>query len=132
MFWSGLGRLSRFDMEVVMVWSGRPAFLASIAIVIGGFVYLNVKNDLKGYEKPPSTANSASIRQCEEMIKARATYPLSVNFHRITGTASDMNGVGGKPRIAMRFDAKNALGNELPYMANCDFGTDPPTLIISR
>lgn len=103
----------------------------SLTVLVIVVFLLSVRN--KEQSEPARTdAERQAIGKCEEMIKAQATFPLSVSVHRLTGVATDANGAGGKPRVAMRFDAKNALGNELPYMANCDFGTDPPTLRISK
>lgn len=103
----------------------------SLTVLVIVVFLLSVRNQ-EPSEPARTDAERQAIGKCEEMIKAQATFPLSVSVHRLTGVATDANGAGGKPRVAMRFDAKNALGNELPYMANCDFGTDPPTLRISK
>ena len=86
--------------------------------------------------KSPSTqrtpAEDAAIKSCAELVRERATFPSSVDIHYVTGVGSDLGGVGGKPRVALSFDAKNGLGNMLPYLASCDFSTDPPQVTISN
>lgn len=46
-----------------------------------------------------------------------ATYPSTVDVHEFWGTAVDVH--RERAIVRMDFDAKNALGNELPYTAFC-------------
>lgn len=115
-----------------MSYTKREFVSGSILITCDSdhFVSKRAGTSLQHHQR--SAAEDRAAAQCEVLIRGRATYPLSVKVDRFGGVGTDLDGTGGKPRVAMRFDAKNALGNELPYMANCDFGTDPPTLIISK
>jgi hypothetical protein len=79
-----------------------------------------------------SKAEVAAISVCRAAIQNRAVFPSSVDFHSLTGVGTDLGGAGGKPRVSMDFDAKNSVGNMLPYQGLCDFSSDPPAITISN
>jgi hypothetical protein len=79
-----------------------------------------------------SAAEREALGVCQSLIKAKATFPSSVDFHSVTGVGTDLKGAGGKPRVSADFDAKNALGNMLPYTGHCDFSIDPPSVTFSN
>jgi hypothetical protein len=55
---------------------------------------------------------------CREAIMKDAVFPSSVDIHTLTGT-SVFEAANGNTEVRMDFDAKNALGNELPFSARC-------------
>lgn len=70
--------------------------------------------------KPQETSPSKVeyLRECETLIKANVKFPSTVKAHLLTGTTSTTLGNGAK-LVRIDFDAKNALGAELPYQAWC-------------
>ena len=49
---------------------------------------------------------------------ARILHPATADFHSITGTTNIVDNDGNRV-IHIDFDAKNSLGNELPYTGEC-------------
>lgn len=58
---------------------------------------------------------------CEKGIKSNAQFPSSVDIHHFSGTAYYEAPTTHNVVLEMDFDAKNGLGNELPYKAICNF-----------
>ncbi|WP_268797515.1 hypothetical protein [Pseudomonas huanghezhanensis] len=105
----------------------KPYLLLCVLLLI--MVYLNRNAD----DRPSrSSAEQEAFKTCEALVRQRAAFPSSVDVHYVTGMGSDLSGAGGKPRVAFNFDAKNAFGNMLPYQASCDFGSDPPSVIVTK
>lgn len=67
--------------------------------------------------KEESRRSSAARAVCRAAIMKNATYPSTVDVHEFWGTAVDVH--RERAIVRMDFDAKNALGNELPYTAFC-------------
>ncbi|MEH6565552.1 MAG: hypothetical protein V7756_09545 [Halopseudomonas sp.] len=78
-----------------------------------------------------SDAESSAIRACSDMVLDQAAFPSSVDLHLVTGATVDRLGARDTLRVFLKFDAKNALGAELPYRAICFFDTEPPTINIA-
>lgn len=109
-----------------------PTWLVVIAVVFV-FAIINYSGKKSGTgTKPRSEAEVAAINVCSDIIRKRAVFPSSVEIHRATGVGTDLGGSGGKPRVGINFDAKNSLGNMLPYFAYCDFGVEPPSVSITN
>lgn len=68
-----------------------------------------------------SWSKSAAIKACKKAIKDRALIPSGVDIHEILGTTYRKAPVSHNVVLNMNFDAKNALGNEIPYKAKCHF-----------
>jgi len=62
--------------------------------------------------------------RCEQLIKSKVTFPSSVDIHWFSGTIVQTNKRLGNVTVNMNFDAKNAFGAKLPYMAICIFTPD--------
>ncbi len=61
---------------------------------------------------------SHALRICRDAIMRNVNFPSTVDTHTLTGT-SVYEAANGNTDVRMDFDAKNALGNELPYKARC-------------
>ena len=107
----------------------KPYLLFLVLVAI--WVYLERHGKENG-STTQSQAERQAISTCAKLVRERAVFPSSVDIHFVTGAGSDLGGDGGKPRVAFNFDAKNGLGNMLPYLAYCDFSTDPPQVTISN
>lgn len=64
-----------------------------------------------------SSARSA----CRQAIESRSLIPSEVDIHDIIGTSFYEAPVTHNVVLTMDFDAKNAMGLEIPYMAKCYF-----------
>ncbi|KAG6326381.1 hypothetical protein ID866_12707, partial [Astraeus odoratus] len=62
----------------------------------------------------------ADYARCEEQIKSQLDYPSAAEFHYLAGRADFVN-PQNENVIQIQFEAKNGLGNMLPFTANCIF-----------
>lgn len=72
-------------------------------------------------EEDKSWTKESAIAACQQAIKDRALIPSEVDIHTILGTTFYKAPTTHNVVLNMSFDAKNALGVELPYMATCHF-----------
>lgn len=83
------------------------------------------ESDLKN-KTPLRTQSEKSVNQsqahlaCQQAIRSRAQYPSSVDFS-ILGVDIAKGKTTGNLRVALDFEAKNGLGNTLPYRGICTF-----------
>lgn len=76
-------------------------------------------------------SDSDALAACQKAVKSSANFPSSVDVHLFTGTSVRKGKLG--VTVNMDFDAKNALGNELPYSARCVFPVEgSPEVTFSR
>lgn len=73
------------------------------------------------------------VTQCANYIRQHAAFPSSVDIHYFLGSSSGQ-GARGEHIQRLDFDAKNALGVELPYSAYCTFprGSTSGSITIQR
>lgn len=72
--------------------------------------------------KEEARRSSAARDVCRAAIMKNATYPSTVDVHEFWGTAVQVR--RERTIVRMDFDAKNTLGNELPYSAFCSVAAD--------
>lgn len=63
-------------------------------------------------------SRATAIAACSDAVKASAMFPSTVGVHLFSGTSVNTH-ANGRATVVMNFDAKNAIGNELPYQAKC-------------
>lgn len=102
-----------------------------LGVLLLVMLYLQFTKDSSS-SRSDTPAERAAVHSCVDLVKLRAVFPSSVDVHAVMGIGTDLNGANGKPRVSVDFDAKNGLGNMLPYRALCDFSTDPPQVTISN
>lgn len=72
-------------------------------------------------QEEKSWTQESALTACREAIKARALIPSEVDIHTILGTSFYKAPTTHNVVLRMDFDAKNALGAEIPYTATCHF-----------
>ena len=72
-------------------------------------------------EKEKAWSKTAAIEECKKMVRARAFIPSEVDFHEFTGTAAIETPTTHRLLVQMDFEAKNALGQKIPFTARCIF-----------
>lgn len=85
-------------------------------------------------QKELAISKGDAMIACEKGIKANSRFPNSVDIHHFSGTTYYEAPATHNVRLEMNFDAKNALGNDLPYKAICTFqpGKEGEIEIIER
>ena len=68
-----------------------------------------------------SWTQDAALAACRRAIKERALIPGEVDIHGVLGTSFYKAPLTHNVVLNMDFDAKNAMGVELPYAAICHF-----------
>lgn len=63
----------------------------------------------------------SALTACRDAIKSRALIPSEVDIHSVLGTSFYEAPKTHNVVLKMDFDAKNALGGEIPYTATCHF-----------
>ncbi|WP_130538158.1 SH3 domain-containing protein [Thiomicrorhabdus indica] len=72
-------------------------------------------------QEEKSWDESSAVMACQQAIKDRALIPSEVDIHTILGTSFYKAPTTHNVVLRMDFDAKNALGTEIPYSATCHF-----------
>lgn len=72
-------------------------------------------------QKEKSWDEKSALIACKNAIKDRALIPSEVDIHTILGTSFYKAPITYNVVLQMDFDAKNALGVEIPYTAKCHF-----------
>jgi len=72
-------------------------------------------------QQEKSWDKESALIACQKAIKDRALIPSEVDIHTILGTSFYKAPVTHNVVLNMDFDAKNALGVEIPYTAKCHF-----------
>lgn len=91
-------------------------------------------NDVVSTQKELAISKGDAMIACEKGIKANSRFPSSVDIHHFSGTTYYEAPATHNVRLEMNFDAKNALGNDLPYKAICTFqpGKEGEIKIVER
>lgn len=104
----------------------------------GERIYLD-ENQLKNggeviTQKEKVIGEADAMNACIDGIKANASFPSSVDIHYLSGKTYYVAPTTSNVVLKMDFDAKNALGAELPYRAVCTFpaGGEPSIEIQQR
>lgn len=104
----------------------------------GERIYLD-ENQLKNggevvTQKEKVVGEADAMTACIDGIKANASFPSSVDIHYLSGKSYYVAPTTSNVVLKMDFDAKNALGAELPYRAVCTFpaGGEPSIEIHQR
>jgi len=88
-------------------------------------IYLDEFQIIKGSavltQQEKSWDKQSALIACQKAIKDRALIPSEVDIHTILGTSFYEAPVTHNVVLNMDFDAKNALGTEIPYTAKCHF-----------
>lgn len=91
---------------------------------------------IQGAQEPLTVSQQAmpkdrAIAICKEAVTMSAKFPSSVDFSTFGATAKTSQG-NGETSVELEFEAKNALGASLPYLANCGFPINgKPTLSVN-
>lgn len=72
-------------------------------------------------QEEKSWNETSALSACKKAIKSRALIPSEVDIHTILGTSFYKAPTTHNVVLRMDFDAKNALGTEMPYTATCHF-----------
>lgn len=72
-------------------------------------------------QEEKSWTKESALAACRDAIKVRALIPSEVDIHNILGTSFYKAPTTHNVVLQMNFDAKNALGAEVPYTAICYF-----------
>lgn len=72
-------------------------------------------------QEEKSWDEASALTACRQAIKDRALIPSEVDIHTILGTSFYKAPTTHNVVLRMDFDAKNALGTEIPYTATCHF-----------
>lgn len=72
-------------------------------------------------QEEKSWDEASALTACQRAIKDRALIPSEVDIHTILGTSFYKAPTTHNVVLRMDFDAKNALGTEIPYTATCHF-----------
>ena len=99
----------------------NPVFFVTCGVGVGIHNVFFSKSDVEMDKKMRAVqpiGKSGALRICHDAIMRKANFPSTVDFHTLTGT-SVYEAANGNTDVRILFDAKNALGNELPYKARC-------------
>lgn len=80
--------------------------------------------------KMKSLTNEAAMEQCQSRVRSGLAFPSTMSV-KWSGSNVYRAPTTGNVVATFNFDAKNALGNELPYQARCVFddrGMHPPEI----
>ncbi|MEQ1558426.1 MAG: hypothetical protein ABL933_05725 [Methyloglobulus sp.] len=72
-------------------------------------------------EAEKSWSEADALSTCQNAIKNNASFPSVVDMHSLTGTSVRKADITNYVIVNIDFDAKNGLGMELPYKAECVF-----------
>jgi len=76
-----------------------------------------------------TVSRGRAIAACAQAARERALFPSLVDAHTWSGATFQADQTTGGARVTLEFEATNALGNELPYLAVCVFPADRPAEI---
>lgn len=102
----------------------KKIFLYSfIGMLLYGFMQVIVSlSSNPNYQASPSPTQSSSVedavRACEAGIRASVNNPSTVDVHRFTGFANNIDAAGTR-RITQTFSAKNSFGLKQTFDAYC-------------
>jgi hypothetical protein len=91
----------------------------------GQRIYLD-ETQIKSHAQVMTQAEKAwskadSMRACQAAIKERALIPDALDIHSLSGTSFYKAPVTQNVVLQMDFDAKNAMGVNMPYTSTCFF-----------
>lgn len=131
-------RCQQVDMSEVSVDRSTRENLFAFVYCNNGKERLNfTEADVKGDAVPLTNSQKAidrvaAITACTTAAKAETLYPSLADMHTWSGASFQTYEPLGSARVLLDFEATNALGEKLPYRANCLFPVDqPPELTIT-